>query len=189
MLAFSTTVTGEVAQGQKRIVEPLGGSGEKVAEVRSASVDDLKEVEDRANLEILQGKEGTNQMVIKKMSLRINDLESGLARELETSKALLSAQAELSRRKIMRLRGIRGFIRGDKVFQGSSRKVDALAAKDQTSTFESFDRSLFSLHKVQTFTSDQTSTFDSFDRSQFSLHKVLTSTSDQTSTIDSFDRS
>ncbi|KAF6173199.1 hypothetical protein GIB67_028497, partial [Kingdonia uniflora] len=147
MLAFSTTVTGEVAQGQKRIVEPLGGSGEKVAEVRSASVDDLKEVEDRANLEILQGKEGTNQMlqvkvkanlaetaeerdrlgrhlmlkgysqeegdvikvdtyaeeeeeeagllkVIKKMSLRINDLESGLARELETSKALLSAQAE-----------------------------------------------------------------------------------------------
>ncbi|KAF6140473.1 hypothetical protein GIB67_010303, partial [Kingdonia uniflora] len=36
-----------------------------------------------------------SEKVVKEMSLRINDLESGLAREIETSKALLSAQAEL----------------------------------------------------------------------------------------------
>ncbi|KAF6173307.1 hypothetical protein GIB67_027002 [Kingdonia uniflora] len=80
-------------------------------------MDDLKEVEERARLAILQGKEDTGQMVvrlakgiwlgieeqeselkkakIREMSLKLNDLESGLARERETSKALLSAQAEL----------------------------------------------------------------------------------------------
>ncbi|KAF6155720.1 hypothetical protein GIB67_007157 [Kingdonia uniflora] len=36
-----------------------------------------------------------SEKAIKKMSLRINDLESGLAREIVTSKALLSVQAEL----------------------------------------------------------------------------------------------
>ncbi|KAF6139234.1 hypothetical protein GIB67_007981 [Kingdonia uniflora] len=76
-------------------VEPLGGSGEKVAEGRSVLGDDLKEVEERARLAILQGKEDTNHMVAKEMSLRINNLESGLAREIKTSKALLSTQAEL----------------------------------------------------------------------------------------------
>ncbi|KAF6148736.1 hypothetical protein GIB67_019344 [Kingdonia uniflora] len=38
---------------------------------------------------------GGSEKVVKEMSLRINDLESGLVREIETSKALLSAQAEL----------------------------------------------------------------------------------------------
>ncbi|KAF6150314.1 hypothetical protein GIB67_034013, partial [Kingdonia uniflora] len=190
MPASGATVSGEVAQGKRRRVEPSGGSEEKVAEVRSISVNDLKEVEDRAKLAILQGKEDTSQMVarlfegiwlgideqeselkkakskleknlarvktdalkevkqlkaahtvvisqrersrllrvvdgldgvspqivldnqgddvelpedvsgkvVKEMSLRINDLESGLARELETSKALLSAQAKLQAR-------------------------------------------------------------------------------------------
>ncbi|KAF6135505.1 hypothetical protein GIB67_015358 [Kingdonia uniflora] len=174
--ASGTIVTGEVMQGKRKRVEPLGGSGEKVAEGRSISGDDLKVVEERARLAILQGKEDTNHMakvktnfdetaeerdrlghhlmlkgysqeevdaikadtyaeeeekeaevlgvvdgldgvspqtvldnqgddvelpvdrsekVVKEMSLRINDLESGLAREIETSKALLSAQAEL----------------------------------------------------------------------------------------------
>ncbi|KAF6161604.1 hypothetical protein GIB67_009483 [Kingdonia uniflora] len=39
--------------------------------------------------------EGGSEKAVREMSLRINDLESGLARERETSKALLSAQAEL----------------------------------------------------------------------------------------------
>ncbi|KAF6162237.1 hypothetical protein GIB67_008366 [Kingdonia uniflora] len=174
---------------KRRRVEPLGVSEEKVAEGRSVSVDDLREVKERAKLAILQGKEDTSQMlraahamaigqlqveakanldetaeehdrlgrhlmmkgysqvevdaikadtsaeeeeeeakmlgvvdgldgvshqtvldnqgddvelpesgsekVVKKISFRINDLESGLATEIETSKALLSAQAEL----------------------------------------------------------------------------------------------
>ncbi|KAF6149842.1 hypothetical protein GIB67_010916 [Kingdonia uniflora] len=188
LLASGTTVSGEVAQGKRRRVEPLGGLGGKVAEVQPISGDDLIEVEERARLAILHGKEDTNHMVIrlvkgiwlgieeqkselkkakneleknlaraktdalkeeevnaikadtyaeeeeeeadvlgvvdgldgvspqtvldnqgdnvellldgsekvvKEMSLRINNLESGLAREIETSKALLSTQAEL----------------------------------------------------------------------------------------------
>ncbi|KAF6166376.1 hypothetical protein GIB67_034927 [Kingdonia uniflora] len=175
LLAFSTTGSGEVARDKRR-VEPSGESGEKAVEGRSVLVDDLKEVEERAKLAILQGKEDTSQMVkakanldemveerdrlghhlmlmgysqekvdtikadtyvevedeevevvgvmdgldgvscqivldnqgddvelpegesknvFRETSLRINDLESGLAREKETSKALLSAQAEL----------------------------------------------------------------------------------------------
>ncbi|KAF6161406.1 hypothetical protein GIB67_009285 [Kingdonia uniflora] len=39
--------------------------------------------------------EGGSEKVVKEMSLRINDIKSGLARERETSKALLSVQAEL----------------------------------------------------------------------------------------------
>ncbi|KAF6172404.1 hypothetical protein GIB67_025909, partial [Kingdonia uniflora] len=39
--------------------------------------------------------EGGSEKVVREMSLRINDLESGLSRERKTSKALLSAQAEL----------------------------------------------------------------------------------------------
>ncbi|KAF6173658.1 hypothetical protein GIB67_023017 [Kingdonia uniflora] len=58
-------VNGEVAQGKRMRVEPLGGSGEKVAEVRSVLVDDLKEVKERAKLAILQGKEDSSQMVAR----------------------------------------------------------------------------------------------------------------------------
>ncbi|KAF6140741.1 hypothetical protein GIB67_035168 [Kingdonia uniflora] len=182
--ASGITVSGEVAQGKRKRVEPLGGSREKVAEGQSALVDDLKEVEERTRLAILQGKEDTSQMesemkkakreleknlaraktdalkevkqlkaahamvigqlqveakanldemteeievlgamdgldgispqmvldnqgddvelpkgrsekVVREMCLRINDLESGFAREREKLKALLSAQAEL----------------------------------------------------------------------------------------------
>ncbi|KAF6156977.1 hypothetical protein GIB67_039738 [Kingdonia uniflora] len=39
--------------------------------------------------------EGGSEKAVREMSLRINDLESGLSRESETSKALPSAQAEL----------------------------------------------------------------------------------------------
>ncbi|KAF6145539.1 hypothetical protein GIB67_037572 [Kingdonia uniflora] len=63
--ASGTTVSDEVAQGKRRRVEPLGGSGEKVAEGRSVLVDDLKEVVEMAKLAILQGKEDTRQMVAR----------------------------------------------------------------------------------------------------------------------------
>ncbi|KAF6154419.1 hypothetical protein GIB67_028311 [Kingdonia uniflora] len=183
--ASGTTRSGEVTK-DKRKVKPSEESGEKVAKGRSASVDDLKEVEERARLAALQGEEDTSKMVprlvkgiwlggqvaegfschgdwlaadgdkghldemaeecnrlghhlilkgyseeevdtikadtyikeedeeeaeavgiadgldgvsrqtiVREMSLRINDLESGLYRERETFKSLLSAQAEL----------------------------------------------------------------------------------------------
>ncbi|KAF6173617.1 hypothetical protein GIB67_022976, partial [Kingdonia uniflora] len=41
--------------------------------------------------------EGGSEKVVRETSLRINDLESGLAREKETFKALMSAQADLQR--------------------------------------------------------------------------------------------
>ncbi|KAF6167822.1 hypothetical protein GIB67_027600 [Kingdonia uniflora] len=54
--ASGTVVSGKVAQGKRRWVEPLGNSREKFIEGRSASTDDLKEAEERARLAILQGK-------------------------------------------------------------------------------------------------------------------------------------
>ncbi|KAF6158243.1 hypothetical protein GIB67_028667 [Kingdonia uniflora] len=193
--ASGTTRNGEVTKYKRRRVKPSRESGEKVTEGRSATVDDFKEVKERARLAVLQGGEDTSKMVahlvkgiwlgiedeksdlkkanvklekelarsrtdalklgrhlmlkgyyeeeedaikadtyveeeyeeeaeavgivddlhgvsrqtvlnnkgitsssqkaVRKMSLRINDLESGLARERETSKALLSAQREL----------------------------------------------------------------------------------------------
>ncbi|KAF6139867.1 hypothetical protein GIB67_009714 [Kingdonia uniflora] len=69
MPASGATVSGEVAQGKRRRVKLLGGSEEKVAEVRSLSVDDLKEVEERSKLAIIQGKEDTSQMVKAKTNL------------------------------------------------------------------------------------------------------------------------
>ncbi|KAF6144742.1 hypothetical protein GIB67_017761 [Kingdonia uniflora] len=62
-------------------------------------VDDLDSISRQIVLEY-QGddvdlQESGSKKVVREMSLRINDLESGLARERETSKALLSKQAEL----------------------------------------------------------------------------------------------
>ncbi|KAF6168231.1 hypothetical protein GIB67_011616 [Kingdonia uniflora] len=77
----STTTSGEVAQGKRRRVEPLRGSGEKVTEGRSISVDYLKEVKKGARLAILQGKEDTSQMVarlVKGIWLGIEEQESEL---------------------------------------------------------------------------------------------------------------
>ncbi|KAF6165470.1 hypothetical protein GIB67_028029 [Kingdonia uniflora] len=51
--ASGTTVSSEVVQGERRRVEPLGGSGEKIAEGRSVLVDNLKVVVERARLPIL----------------------------------------------------------------------------------------------------------------------------------------
>ncbi|KAF6164709.1 hypothetical protein GIB67_040961 [Kingdonia uniflora] len=165
-------------------VEPLGGSREKVAEVRSVLVDDLKEVEERAKLAILQGKEDTSQMeevdaikadtyakeeeeearllevvngldgvlpqtvldnqgddvelledgsekVVKEKSFRINDLESILSKEIETSKALLFAQAELKvqEKDSWIKKGLEDLSEVTEHAENLQRQVDALAAK------------------------------------------------------------
>ncbi|KAF6173564.1 hypothetical protein GIB67_022923 [Kingdonia uniflora] len=96
--ASGTTVTGEIAQGKRMRVEPLGNSGEKFVEGRSASMDDLKEVEERARLAILQGKEDTSQMVvhlIKEIWLGIEEQESELKKaKSELEKNLASAKTD-----------------------------------------------------------------------------------------------
>ncbi|KAF6172347.1 hypothetical protein GIB67_024969 [Kingdonia uniflora] len=95
--ASGTTESGEVAKDKRR-VEPLGESGEKVAEGRSASVDDLKEVEERARLAILQREEDTCQMVaclIKGMWLSIEEEKSKLKKaKSELKKDLTRAKTE-----------------------------------------------------------------------------------------------
>ncbi|KAF6145704.1 hypothetical protein GIB67_010665 [Kingdonia uniflora] len=94
-----TTISGEVAQGKRMRVEPLGGSGEKAAEWQSALVDDLKEVEERARLAILQGKEDTSQMIarlVKGIWLSVEEQESGLKKaksELEKNLARAKTNA------------------------------------------------------------------------------------------------
>ncbi|KAF6151022.1 hypothetical protein GIB67_016500 [Kingdonia uniflora] len=63
--ASGTTGSGEVTKDKRRRVEPSGESGEKVIEGRSATVDDLKEVEERSRLAVLQGEEDTSKMVAR----------------------------------------------------------------------------------------------------------------------------
>ncbi|KAF6168966.1 hypothetical protein GIB67_038463 [Kingdonia uniflora] len=93
-------------------------SGEKVAEGRSILVDDLKEVEERAKLTILQGKEDTSQMVARlvegiwlgieeqKFELKQakSELEKNLARTktdaLKEAKQLKAAHAEVDAIKV-----------------------------------------------------------------------------------------
>ncbi|KAF6153123.1 hypothetical protein GIB67_034845 [Kingdonia uniflora] len=107
--ASGTTVSGEVAQGLRRRVEPLGGSGEKVAEGRYASVDDLKEVNERARLMILHGKEDTSQVVarpVKGIWLSIEEQESGLKKEkIELEKNLAQAKAD-ALKEVMQLKAV-----------------------------------------------------------------------------------
>ncbi|KAF6170254.1 hypothetical protein GIB67_035359 [Kingdonia uniflora] len=94
--ASGTTVSSEVTQGKRRRVESLGGSVEKVTEGRSISVDDLKEVEERARLSILKGKEDTSQMVarlVKGIWLGIEEQESELKKvKSELEKNLVRAK-------------------------------------------------------------------------------------------------
>ncbi|KAF6138423.1 hypothetical protein GIB67_027995 [Kingdonia uniflora] len=80
-------------------VSPLGGSGEKVVVGRSALVDNLKEVEERARLAILQRKEDTSEMVarlVKGIWLGIEEQESKLKKaknELEKNLARAKTDA------------------------------------------------------------------------------------------------
>ncbi|KAF6169790.1 hypothetical protein GIB67_034182 [Kingdonia uniflora] len=63
--ASGTTGSGEFAKDKRRRVEPSGESGEKVAEGRSATVDNFKEVEERARLAVLHREEDTSKMIAR----------------------------------------------------------------------------------------------------------------------------
>ncbi|KAF6157755.1 hypothetical protein GIB67_037328 [Kingdonia uniflora] len=89
------TESGEVAKEKRRRVE---SSGEKVAEVRPAAVDDLSEVRERARLAALHGEEDTSKMVarlIKGIWLGIEEEKSELKKaKSELEKDLARAKTE-----------------------------------------------------------------------------------------------
>ncbi|KAF6159252.1 hypothetical protein GIB67_032023 [Kingdonia uniflora] len=86
----------EVAQGKRRRAEPLEGSGEKVSERQSILGDDLKEVEERARLAILQGKEDANHMESELKKLKgelVKNLVQAMTDALKEVKQLKAAHA------------------------------------------------------------------------------------------------
>ncbi|KAF6135055.1 hypothetical protein GIB67_014104 [Kingdonia uniflora] len=102
--ASGTTGSGEFAKGKRRRVEPSWVSREKVPEGRSAAVDDLKEVEERARLAVFYGEEDTSKMVarlVKRIWLGIKE-EKG-----ELKKANIELEKELARSKIDTLKEVR----------------------------------------------------------------------------------
>ncbi|KAF6145689.1 hypothetical protein GIB67_028910 [Kingdonia uniflora] len=121
------TPGGEIAQGKRRRVKPLGGSGDKVAEGRSVSEDDLKEVEERARLTILQGKEDTNHMVarlVKGIWLGIEEQES------ELKKAKNELEKNLARAKTDALKEVKQLKAAHAGY--SQEEVDAIKADTYT---------------------------------------------------------
>ncbi|KAF6137229.1 hypothetical protein GIB67_030993 [Kingdonia uniflora] len=102
--ASGTTGSGEVVKDKRRRVEPSGESGEKVAEGRSAAVDDLKEVEERARLAVLLGEEDTSKMVtrlVKGIWLGIDEEKS------ELKKANVELEKELAQSRTDALKEVR----------------------------------------------------------------------------------
>ncbi|KAF6154775.1 hypothetical protein GIB67_032387, partial [Kingdonia uniflora] len=102
--ASSTTGSGEVAKEKRRRVEPPGESGEKVTEGRSATVDDLKEVEERARLAVLHGEEDMSRMVVplvKGIWLDIVEEKS------ERKKGKYQLEKELARSRIDALKEVK----------------------------------------------------------------------------------
>ncbi|KAF6155531.1 hypothetical protein GIB67_017886 [Kingdonia uniflora] len=94
--ASGTTGSGEVAKDKWRRVKPSGGLGEKVTEGRPVTIDNLKEVEERARLAVLQGEADTSKMVarlVKGIWLGIEEEKS----ELKKAKSVL--EKELARVK------------------------------------------------------------------------------------------
>ncbi|KAF6159319.1 hypothetical protein GIB67_032090 [Kingdonia uniflora] len=92
----STTGSYEVAKDKRR-AEPSGESGEKVAEGRYALMDDLREVEERDRLAVLQGEEDTSKMVarlVKGIWLGIEEEESELKKANVETKANLDEMVE-----------------------------------------------------------------------------------------------
>ncbi|KAF6151227.1 hypothetical protein GIB67_035669 [Kingdonia uniflora] len=99
-----TTESGEVTKDKRRRVEPSGESREKVVEGRSATVDDLKEVEKRARLAVLHGEEDTSKMVarlVKGIWLGIEEEKSDL------KKANVKLENELARSRTNALKEVR----------------------------------------------------------------------------------
>ncbi|KAF6157076.1 hypothetical protein GIB67_041537 [Kingdonia uniflora] len=95
MLAPNTTESSEVTKEKRRRVE---SSREKVAEVRPAAVDYLREVEERARLAVLHGEEDTSKMVarlVKGIWLGIEEEKSELKKvKSELEKDLAQAKTE-----------------------------------------------------------------------------------------------
>ncbi|KAF6164928.1 hypothetical protein GIB67_014159 [Kingdonia uniflora] len=127
LMASGTTVSGGVAQGKRRRVESLGDSGEKVVEGRSTTMDDLKEVEERARLAILQGNKDMSQMVsslVKGIWFRIEEQES------ELKKAKSELNKNLARAKMEALKEVRQLKAGHAVAIGQL-QVEAKANLDE----------------------------------------------------------
>ncbi|KAF6146586.1 hypothetical protein GIB67_008872 [Kingdonia uniflora] len=100
---------GEMVKERDRLGHHLMLKGYSEEEVDAIKADTYIEEEDGEEAEV----------VVREMSLRINNLESGLARERKTAKALLSAQAELQVRAVGNEMKIR---RKRRRAEGSSRK-------------------------------------------------------------------
>ncbi|KAF6167519.1 hypothetical protein GIB67_031720 [Kingdonia uniflora] len=104
LLASGTTGSGEVAKEKRRKVEPSGESGEMVVEGRSAMVDDLKEVEERAMLAVLQGGEDMSKIVAR----LVKGIWLGIEEEkTELKKANVKLEKELARSRTDALKEVR----------------------------------------------------------------------------------
>ncbi|KAF6167509.1 hypothetical protein GIB67_031710 [Kingdonia uniflora] len=102
--ASGITGSGEVSKDIRKRVKPLGESREKVAEGRSTTVDDLKEVEERTRLAVLHGEEDTSKMVarlVKGIWLGIEEEKS------ELMKANIKLEKELTRSGTDALKDVR----------------------------------------------------------------------------------
>ncbi|KAF6150348.1 hypothetical protein GIB67_034047 [Kingdonia uniflora] len=85
-----TTGSAEVTKDKRGRVKPAGESGEKVTEGRSAAMDDLKEVEERARLAVLHGEEDMSKMLKASHAVTIGQLQvetkanlDGMVKELD----------------------------------------------------------------------------------------------------------
>ncbi|KAF6164544.1 hypothetical protein GIB67_025370 [Kingdonia uniflora] len=96
--ASGTTGSGEVIKEKRGRVEPSGDSGEKVAEGRSTTVDDIQEVEERARLAALHEEKETSKMVarfVKGIWLGVEEDKSELKRmKIELERKLARAKAD-----------------------------------------------------------------------------------------------
>ncbi|KAF6152910.1 hypothetical protein GIB67_039617 [Kingdonia uniflora] len=126
LLASDTPGSGEVTKFKRRRVEPSGESRDKVAEVRSAAVDGLKEVEERARLAVLHGEEDLRKMaarLVKGIWLGIEEEKSKL------KKANVELEKELARSRTNALKEVRQLKASHAVAIGySEEEVDAIKA-------------------------------------------------------------
>ncbi|KAF6146868.1 hypothetical protein GIB67_018521 [Kingdonia uniflora] len=102
--ASGITGSGDVAKDKRMRVEPSGESGEKVTEGQSASVGDLKEVEERVWLAVLQGEEDTSKMVAR----LVKGIWIGIEEEKnELKKVNVELEKELARSRANALKEVR----------------------------------------------------------------------------------
>ncbi|KAF6176787.1 hypothetical protein GIB67_020509 [Kingdonia uniflora] len=102
--ASGTTGSGEVAKDKRRRVEPSGESEEKVVEELSATVNDLKEVEEMARLAVLHGEKDTSKMIVRLVKRIWLDIEK---EKSELKKENVKLEKELARFRTDALKEIR----------------------------------------------------------------------------------